>query len=188
MHQTLLFAAATLLCACSATTTPPPGQSGDSTGATTDTPSPDPTATATATGTPSAGKMCGGIGGFPCPAGFQCEDDPSDQCDPKAGGRDCGGICVPAKGPAPGGACDRPERKYVAKSVDKCAAIRYFCEKDYVAFHDDCGCGCEPAPGKPSVQGEPCKDKVCAQGEFCCNASCGICAPKGGACTQQMCQ
>ncbi len=41
-------------------------------------------------------------------------------------------------------ACDKPARKYVAKDTQKCAVIRYFCEAGYVAFHDDCGCGCEP--------------------------------------------
>ena len=29
--------------------------------------------------------------------------------------------------------------------------------------------------------------KVCGSGEFCCNPSCGICAPIGGSCTQQFC-
>ena len=32
-----------------------------------------------------------------------------------------------------------------------------------------------------------CGDNTCADGEFCCNESCGICAPIGGACTQQFC-
>jgi hypothetical protein len=39
-------------------------------------------------------QMCGGIAGFPCPAGKKCVDDPSDDCDPARGGADCGGICV----------------------------------------------------------------------------------------------
>jgi hypothetical protein len=29
-----------------------------------------------------------------CPTGMRCKDDPNDGCDPKTGGRDCGGICV----------------------------------------------------------------------------------------------
>ncbi len=32
-----------------------------------------------------------------------------------------------------------------------------------------------------------CGKTTCASGEFCCNESCGICAPAGGACTQQAC-
>jgi hypothetical protein len=39
-------------------------------------------------------QMCGGIAGFPCPAGKKCVDDPSDNCDPARGGADCAGICV----------------------------------------------------------------------------------------------
>jgi hypothetical protein len=32
-----------------------------------------------------------------------------------------------------------------------------------------------------------CGQNVCGQGEYCCNESCGQCAPAGGACTQQFC-
>ncbi|MCE3256784.1 MAG: hypothetical protein K0Q64_867 [Nitrobacter vulgaris] len=39
-------------------------------------------------------KMCGGIANIPCPKGENCEDDPSDTCDPTKGGADCPGICV----------------------------------------------------------------------------------------------
>ena len=37
--------------------------------------------------------FCGGIAGIACPGFGKCVDDPSDDCDPKAGGADCGGIC-----------------------------------------------------------------------------------------------
>jgi hypothetical protein len=37
---------------------------------------------------------CGGIAGRRCPSGFQCVDDPRDDCSPCRGGADCGGICV----------------------------------------------------------------------------------------------
>src|SRR5205814_9221708 len=46
---------------------------------------------------PLKGQFCGGIAGFPCPTGYTCVDDPSDSCDPNAGGADCGGICVKDK-------------------------------------------------------------------------------------------
>lgn len=37
--------------------------------------------------------FCGGIAAFPCPGDGRCVDDPSDDCDPRKGGADCGGIC-----------------------------------------------------------------------------------------------
>ncbi|EEH37691.1 hypothetical protein PAAG_08109 [Paracoccidioides lutzii Pb01] len=39
-------------------------------------------------------EFCGGIAGIPCPRGKTCYDNPTDDCDPKKGGADCGGICV----------------------------------------------------------------------------------------------
>lgn len=42
----------------------------------------------------SKNTTCGGIAGLPCPSGLTCVDDPSDHCDPNAGGADCSGICV----------------------------------------------------------------------------------------------
>ena len=42
----------------------------------------------------------------------------------------------------------------------------------------------QPSAGVPGVS---CGDDFCSQGEVCCNASCGICTPAGGACTQQLC-
>jgi Kazal-type serine protease inhibitor domain len=39
------------------------------------------------------GQVCGGIAGIACPGFGKCVDDPSDACDPKAGGADCSGIC-----------------------------------------------------------------------------------------------
>ena len=38
-------------------------------------------------------RACGGFAGTPCPGIGKCVDDPSDDCDPKAGGADCIGIC-----------------------------------------------------------------------------------------------
>lgn len=39
-------------------------------------------------------QRCGGLAGIACPQEQICIDDPSDECDPKQGGADCGGICV----------------------------------------------------------------------------------------------
>jgi hypothetical protein len=68
------------------------------------------------------------------------EEDPNDSCDPAQGGADCGGICQKApKKPV----CDDPNRVYVSKDPDQCAAIRFVCDPGQVAFFDECGCGCE---------------------------------------------
>ncbi len=40
-----------------------------------------------------ADVFCGGIAGMACPGAGQCIDDPNDDCDPEAGGADCGGLC-----------------------------------------------------------------------------------------------
>jgi hypothetical protein len=37
------------------------------------------------------------------------------------------------------------------------------------------------------IGGGQCGQNVCGPGTFCCNASCGTSAPRGGACTQQIC-
>ncbi|KAF2738401.1 hypothetical protein EJ04DRAFT_587022 [Polyplosphaeria fusca] len=39
-------------------------------------------------------KLCGGFAGFACDSGMSCIDDPRDDCDPKYGGADCGGLCM----------------------------------------------------------------------------------------------
>lgn len=43
---------------------------------------------------PEEAAFCGGIAGIQCPNGYTCVDDPTDTCDPKSGGADCGGICI----------------------------------------------------------------------------------------------
>jgi hypothetical protein len=58
--------------------------------------------------------------------------------------------------------------------------------------------GCKPEDICPAVCYGTCKfsvtlppttcgGNICGKGTFCCNASCGTCAPVGGACTQQIC-
>jgi len=40
-------------------------------------------------------KLCGGFAAFDCGDSRQvCVDDPRDDCDPKNGGADCGGLCM----------------------------------------------------------------------------------------------
>jgi hypothetical protein len=58
-------------------------------------------------GDPDA-AFCGGFGGLPCADGETCIDDPTDDCDPNAGGADCGGICVPDEDPTDTGDTEGP--------------------------------------------------------------------------------
>jgi hypothetical protein len=98
--------------------------------------------------------FCGGIAGIPCPGAGTCFDDPSDDCDPRMGGADCGGVCE----------CD---------VVGLCRFPGHWDGSPQV-------CGCVDGGGS-------CGGNTCGRNQFCCNASCGICAPIGGACIQVVC-
>jgi hypothetical protein len=41
--------------------------------------------------------------------------------------------------------------------------------------------------GRRAAVGVSCGRTTCAVGEICCNASCGICTPPDGFCTEQFC-
>jgi hypothetical protein len=114
------------------------------------------------------------------------------------------GICTPPGGVCTQQVCDPPEQ--CRADVD-CRTVSFMCT----------GCDClalgrserEPVCPGPGVQClvDPCLNKkavcsagkcliaaatscgavTCPTGEVCCNASCGICTPPGGACTQQLC-
>lgn len=97
-------------------------------------------------GEPTGGQFCGGFAAVKCPEGLVCVDDPNDSCDPTHSGFDCGGICMrPEQDKEP--KCDShdPNRRYVSRDPDQCAAIRFRCNTGEQAFFDSCGCGCEPA-------------------------------------------
>jgi hypothetical protein len=163
--------------------------------------------------------FCGGIAGFPCPGSGKCVDDPSDDCDPKHGGADCGGMCVcPRTGVCPVGSHWDASAKVCGCVPDEkvfCGGIAGFpcpgagkCVDDPSDTCDpknggaDCGgmCVCprtgicplgsrwDPSPKVCAcVPGATCGGNTCGAGQFCCNASCGICAPIGGACIQIAC-
>jgi hypothetical protein len=46
---------------------------------------------------------------------------------------------------------------------------------------------CPTAQCVPNTAPQACGNNECGAGTYCCNASCGICAPTGGFCTQQFC-
>ena len=100
-----------------------------------------------------APTYCGGFANIACPKDQVCVDDPNDDCDPKHGGADCGGICEPAPKhphkprkphkPHHHDRCDDAHASYVSHSPATCAALRFICSEGQSPFFDDCGCGCE---------------------------------------------
>lgn len=107
--------------------------------------------------------------GTVCPRGEHCELQPVQ--------------CIRAPCPAqPACVPDEPVQ-------DPCAAVRCragtHCEVTPIVCVTE---PCDPiVECVPDVVGGKCGDNTCGAGQFCCNPSCGICAPKGGACTQQFC-
>lgn len=56
------------------------------------------------------------------------------------------------------------------------------CIQGYVWSQKTCSCVPEKQHG-----GVTCGTKTCGAGQYCCNSSCGICAPFGSACIQIVC-
>ncbi|MCA9609782.1 MAG: hypothetical protein KC619_29490 [Myxococcales bacterium] len=130
------------------------------------------------------GVVCGGFAGIPCPGHGACMDDPTDSCDPAAGGADCTGLCecYTRLRCAPGYHFD--ESPEVCGCVEDaplspCATVR--CAADTT---------CEVVDGTAycvSNGSQACGSSTCGAGSVCCNASCGICTPPGAACIQIAC-
>ena len=115
--------------------------------------------------------FCGGIAGIPCPEGQSCVDDPSDDCDPKNGGADCGGICV-----------DEPPPQF-------CGGIAGFPCPEGQTCIDDPSDDCDPKNGGADcggicVDAPKCGDTQCGPGFVCCNPVMGICTKPGMVCIQ----
>jgi hypothetical protein len=162
-------------------------------------------------GTPACvavGPSCGGIAARPCPGSGRCVDDPTDSCDPNAGGADCGGVCACVQNVL----CTRDS--VFDSSPEVCACVPKVCVQNVLCARgttfdnspDVCACvpdasacaavlcptgtTCEVHDGDPSCVSngsEACGTATCAAGTYCCNASCGTCLPPGMACTQIAC-
>jgi Kazal-type serine protease inhibitor domain len=118
-----------------------------------------------------APTFCGGIAGVACPEGQTCVDDPSDDCDPQAGGADCGGICTAA-----------PEPTF-------CGGIAGIACPEGQTCVDDPSDECDPSTGGADcggicVESERCGDVTCGPGTVCCNPVMGICTKPGMVCIQ----
>lgn len=80
-------------------------------------------------------EVCGGFAGLPCNAGTTCQDDPTDACDPAAGGADCLGHCFDCEAPA-------LEREYLSRDLD-CLRLDWSCPPGELYVYDpSCGCAC----------------------------------------------
>jgi hypothetical protein len=98
------------------------------------------------------GPFCGGIAGIPCPDGGTCIDDPGDDCDPRNGGADCGGVCV-------------------CKGTPSCAAV--LCPTGTQCVEKGCSVSCEPID-------DGCGG--CPAGQYCCDPLHDRCVPVGNFC------
>lgn len=133
---------------------------------------------------PEPPAFCGGIAGIPCPEGETCIDDPSDDCDPKQGGADCGGICVVKPNPCAAILCpvgsqciprgDTGVCVPVKPPIDRCAVVR--CPAGTKCVDDGTTVSC--------VGGDRCGEVVCGPGTSCCNPLRSICTPPGMVCIQ----
>jgi hypothetical protein len=97
------------------------------------------------------GDFCGGIAGIPCPGEGECVDDPSDDCDPRNGGADCGGICICPQNPCLTALCPSGTRCVARDCAPSCEPV-------------DDGCGGCP---KGQYCCDPLNDRCVDVGNFC---------------------
>lgn len=132
-----------------------------------------------------AGPFCGGIAAFRCPGVGECIDDPTDDCNPRTGGADCGGVCV----------CEQtqtcPRGSVFDPSTKICGCVRVTVDPNPCAtVLCPTGTRCELHQGEPtciSNGSQDCGPTICSEGRVCCNFSCGVCTEPGMFCTQQAC-
>jgi hypothetical protein len=146
---------------------------------------------------------------FDCPDGYktdangcnlcQCKDPPgkcqgANPAGCSVGGCPTGQKCDTNAGCAPSAcSCDAATGQWICTADcggGKCVPDGTICNPVVCAlacqygFKKDANgceiCACNPPPSA-------CGNVTCAAGEVCCNASCGICTPPGGACIQIAC-
>jgi len=118
---------------------------------------------------PNGSKVaCGGIAGTPCPGGGKCVDDPSDSCDPAAGGADCGGVCqcIEVVSCPIGTTFDSSPTvcTCVPSTPPTCTAVcnNMYCQYGNVLDANGCPtCACAPPPD------DPCATILCQVGTHC---------------------
>jgi len=118
--------------------------------------------------------ICGGIAGLACPGMGQCADDPSDSCDPSAGGADCSGICSCVETVA----CTNTSHFDSSPSICACVAntptqcppvCEIYCEHGNVPDANGCPtCTCNPPPSSA------CATVLCAANAHCDRGKCVV--------------
>ncbi|MFT3921666.1 MAG: hypothetical protein QM778_03950 [Myxococcales bacterium] len=93
---------------------------------------------------------------------------------------------------ASGSACTVVDGKAVCQSECQNPCLTAKCNKSTHCEAKEVQCikaPCCPVAACVSNTGpsKACGDNTCSAGTYCCNESCGTCAPIGGACTQQIC-
>jgi hypothetical protein len=114
---------------------------------------------------------CGGIAGLSCAPGFQCVDDPTDDCVPEKGGADCPGLCKPANP----GECKTDADCVAPALCNICADGTASCAR---ALCDNGLCQVDfPTCSTPVVCGDGCKtDEICvADPNETCDPTTGKC-------------
>src|SRR5262249_19893801 len=113
----------------------------------------------------AAPQTCGG--GVSCEPGFECVDDPSDECAPERGDADCGGICVPQASPR---GCGGTAGATCPPGFQCVAALKDMCVPQNGA---DCPGICQPVKGGECTSDEDCPVlpvpcSFCADGTLAC--------------------
>lgn len=125
-------------------------------------------------------------GGTACNADADC--DPTEVC--------LNGACVPGTAEVCGNTVCATGTVCCNPSCGICTSPNGACDQraclPECTSDADCPPGdtCDPATGtceSGPVTGEPCGNNLCGTGTYCCNPSCGICAPLGAGCTEQEC-
>jgi hypothetical protein len=122
----------------------------------------------------SEAPACGGVSGIACAAGYECIDDPTDDCLPEPDGADCKGICVPQETAPP-----------------ECGGIAGMtCPPDFECI-DDPGDDCDPANGSADCAGlcKPVSGGECKSDEDCpvLRVPCPVCPDGTDACPRASC-
>ena len=145
----------------------------------------------------------GGVWTFTCPVpptdGGSAVDGVADMRSDRSadldGSRPDGGADAPASDATiDGKACGPNPAEVCPTSPGQCVPSLCVCSNGVWGCTADCTNGArncvDAGTGKPdgASSGIPCGSGFCTGGEYCCNPSCGQCAPMGAVCTMIACQ